>query len=123
MDQTQQFNLFVAQCEKLLERAVKKTAFVNGQMYSDARIFESPGLNVGAGPGQELEIEIVYKNDGRPGVTQKPVLCRDESGRVYRTHGEWSFARRRLERLLSGESPDTPIRLGKDENGWTTGLD
>jgi hypothetical protein len=114
---------FIADCEKLLTQHGKPAGqFVNGSLYRDALVFDTPGLNIAKGPGQELEISIKYIND-RGSVTDNPVVCRAENGDIYRTHGEWSFGRKRVARLLAGETPDTPIALGKGESGWTEGLD
>ncbi len=80
-----------------------------------------------SGRGQELEIEIhyFYKSDrtSEESVMNNPVVCRDEQGNIYRTHGEWRYAKHRLQRLLAGEAPAEPIRLGKDDAGWSAGID
>lgn len=118
------FRTFLADCETLLERHGKaQGAFVGGTFFRGARVFDSPGLKVSQGDGKRLDIEIKYVNEGHQNVTTNPVFCRDVNGEVYRTHGEWHFGKERVRRLLAGETPDTPIRIGRSEKGWSVGLD
>lgn len=114
---------FIADCETLLARHSQPQAnFVGGTLRRDTRSFESPGLIVLGGKGQELEISICYVRDDKPGTINNPVVMRDEDGKIYRIHGEWSYGKKRVARLLAGETPTEPILLGKGESGWTEGL-
>jgi hypothetical protein len=115
---------FVEQCEALLAaHGQTKAQFVNGTLRRDATVYEMPGLNVAKYGDKELEISIEYfrSESGKP--LSNPVYCRDADGKVYRTHGEWSYAIERVRRLTAGETPDQPIQLGKGTRGWTEGLD
>lgn len=119
---------FLQDCETLLQRHGKpESSFVGGTYYQDALVFDTPGLTVKRGPQKCLEVRIHYLLEGEvPGQSRphsNPVLERDEAGTLYRYHGEWSYGRRRLGRLLAGESPSTPIQLGKGPSGWREGLD
>lgn len=115
---------FVADCEELLQRhGTVQDAFVNGTYTRNAKVFDTPGLCVSQASSQGLEIEIKYLLGDRERPITNPVFCRDAKGEVYRTHGEWHYGKERVKRLLAGESPQTPIRIGKGENGWSAGLD
>lgn len=117
---------FTAQCEVLLERDGKlDSAIIDAFPRRDALVYRSPGLVILRGPGNDLEIDIRYfskSEAGREFVIDNPVVCRNEKGELYRTHGEYTLAVPRLERLLANEHPEEPIRVGCVE-GETRGLD
>lgn len=122
MDQT--FHKFVADCEQLLQRDGKPAVqFVVGTLHRQALTVDTPGLQVKSGQGLELEIAIRYLVPETGRVTENPVVYRDKDGTIFRSHGEWSYGKKRVERLLAGDNPAEPIKLGKGELGWTTGLD
>lgn len=115
---------FIADCETLLARHGEPgSKFVGGTLRNSTPVFETPGLVVVGGKGKELEIRIIYRRPDDSHTTDNPVVLRAEDGEIYRTHGEWSYAKRRVARLMGGESPEEPIQLGKGESGWTEGLD
>ena len=115
---------FIADCEILLDRHGRsKAAFVGGTLFQDAVVFESPGLTVKKGAGMRLQIDITYVRDGEERRTTNPVVERNEKGELYRIHGEWQYAKVRVASLLAGQTPDTPIHVGPNGQGWSVGLD
>ena len=123
MPETNPFKQFVAQCESLLAiQGRPKTCFVNGSLHRDANAFDTPGIEIVSGPGRSLEITLKYRTpEGQ--VRSNPVVCRSETGEVYRCHGEWQYGVERVRRLSAGEYPNGPITLGPGAQGWTAGLD
>ena len=120
------YHAFIADCENLLASrgAVLAFAGVNGYGRTSARVLDTPGLYIAAGEGKELEITIRYTDIRTGRQTENPVAGRDAQGDLYRTHGEWVYGIKRVERLLAGETPDAPIRVDMSaDSGYKSGLD
>ena len=119
----QDFFAFVADCERLLQQhGAPGGQFVGGTFSRDAFIYDTPGLKVVRSPDNALQINVRYLGeDGYKG--DNPVIERNAKGEFYRTHGEWHYGRKRVQRLLAGETPQERITLGPGVGGWTAGLD
>ncbi len=119
--------MFVERCNTLLERDGKLSSAMIGPFpVSNALVYHSPGLSILRGPQGDMEILVryYYVNDkSEQKIMENPVFARGRDGNVYRSHGDYRYAERRLQRLLAGERIDTAIVLDKEENGWTCGTD
>lgn len=76
----------------------KVASFVNGTLCRNATVYEDAIVKVAIDPlSKEMEIRRVENGN--------PVICIDEDGEVYRTHGEFRYVEAHLQGLLTAPPP------------------
>ena len=76
----------------------KVATFVNGTLCRNATVYEDATVKVSIDPlSKEMEIRRMENNN--------PVICIDEDGEVYRTHGEFRYVEAHLQSLLASPAP------------------
>ena len=91
---SEDLNAFVTDCQRVLQEKGKSVAWY--RMYEDQKVRIVEGMNSLDG----FRIEILPP--GHPKNLHNPVFCADGSGKIIRTHGEWTFLKDHITGLLNG---------------------
>jgi len=96
---TPEIEEFIAKCRKINEaRGEERFAVICGRIGKEPRVFADEEIEiVCCTKTQEMEILILPAI--HPHNLDNPVVMIDEGGKIYRTHGEWVYARVKVDRL------------------------